>query len=160
MVTLREYKAGEFIFREGESAETAYVIERGRVQVTKSLDGQDIHLAYLGVGEPFGEMSVIDDKPRSASVRAVEATLVREIHRGHFFHLLQTDSEMGINLLKVLFERLREASTMIIQLHKEKAQPVRPVVGLAAGSGSSNGTMISLQGLISRAADALPTNPF
>jgi CRP/FNR family cyclic AMP-dependent transcriptional regulator len=160
MITLREYEAGEFIFREGESAETAYVIEHGRVQVMKSLDGQDIHLAYLGAGEPFGEMSVIDDQPRSASVRAVETTLVREIRRDHFLRLLQTEPEVGINLLKVLFERLREASTMIIQLHKEKAQPVRPVVGLVAGSASSRGTVVSLEGLTSRAVDALPINPF
>ena len=69
MISKRQFEAGEVIFRENEIGESAYVIDQGRVKVLKNLDGKTVHLAYIGAGEPFGEMSMIDEKPRSATVR-------------------------------------------------------------------------------------------
>ncbi len=88
-MTLHRYKSGEVILRENEAGDTAYIIEQGRVEIIKELDDRYVHLAYLGVGQTFGEMSMIDDKPRSATVKAVEDTLVREIHRDNFFDTLR-----------------------------------------------------------------------
>ena|SRR2546428_8770546 len=122
MIAVRQYEAGEVIFFENDIGETAYIIERGRVEVLKNLDGNNVHIAYIGPGEPFGEMSVIDEKPRSATVVAVERTFVRELHRDEFLQDIQTHPEIAISLLKVLFERLREADTTILRLHK--SQPV------------------------------------
>src|SRR6516225_2616246 len=68
----RQYEPGEVIFRENDIGEIAYVIVSGRVEVLKNLGGQNIHIAYIGAGEPFGEMSMIDEKPRSATIVAVE----------------------------------------------------------------------------------------
>ena len=109
MITLRRYEPGEVIIRENDFGETAYVIGQGQVEVTKELDGQNVHLAYIGVGETFGEMSMIDEKPRSATVTAVAPTVVSEIRRDEFFNSLQTDPKVAITLLRILFERLREA---------------------------------------------------
>src|SRR5438309_9509586 len=109
MIAVRQYEPGDVIFSENDIGETAYVIERGRVEVLKNLDGSNVHIAYIGAGEPFGEMSMIDEKPRSATVVAVEKTTVRELHRDQFLQTLQTNPEIGITLLKILFERLREA---------------------------------------------------
>ena len=67
MITLSRYKAGEVIIRENDFGETAYIIGEGQVEVSKELDGRNVHLAYLGSGETFGEMSMIDEKPRSAT---------------------------------------------------------------------------------------------
>ncbi len=114
-MSVRLYKAGEVILRENEIGEAAYIIERGRVEVTKELNGQHIHLAFLGAGEIFGEMSIIDDKPRSATITAVEETVVREIHRDEFFHSLQTNPDTALHLLRLLFARLREAHITILQ---------------------------------------------
>ena len=58
MITLSRYEAGEVIVQENDFGETAYVIEQGQVEVSKELDGQNVHLAYLGAGETFGEMRV------------------------------------------------------------------------------------------------------
>jgi CRP-like cAMP-binding protein len=114
---LRRYQAGEVILRENDMGETAYIIERGRVEIAKALHGQNIHLAFVGVGGIFGEMSIIDDKPRSATVIAIEDTVVREIHRDELFHSLQTSPDMALNLLRQLFERLREGHVTILQYH-------------------------------------------
>src|SRR5690242_15016533 len=66
------YEAGQVIFSENERGEIAYVIETGRVEVLKTINGLRVHLAYIEAGDPFGEMSLIDEKPRSATIVAVE----------------------------------------------------------------------------------------
>src|SRR5262245_56962626 len=123
VITLRRYEVGEVIVREHDLGDTAYIIEQGQVEVSKDFDGQQVHLANLGAGDSFGEMSMIDEKPRSATVTAVTATVVREIQRDAFFHSFQADPDVALTLLKVLFERLREAHTLILQLQKTAPPP-------------------------------------
>jgi CRP-like cAMP-binding protein len=160
MITLSRYQAGEVIVRENDFGETAYIIGEGRVEVSKELDGRNVHLAYLGAGETFGEMSMIDEKPRSATVTAVTHTEVSEIRRDDFFNSFQTDPKVALTLLKVLFERLREADAMILQL--QKADPQQGLVSqepLAVIPSRAKLT-ITLEGVTPRAAAALPVTPF
>jgi len=117
----RRYKAGEAIIRENDVGETAYVIAQGQVEVSKELDGQHVHLDYLGAGETFGEMSMIDEKPRSATVTAVTETLVSEIRRDDFFNSFETDPNVALELLKVVFERLRDADARILVGHLQRS---------------------------------------
>ena len=160
VITLTRYHAGEVIVQENDFGDTAYVIAQGQVEVTKKLNGQDVHLAYLGVGETFGEMSMIDEKPRSATVTAVTETLVSEIQRDEFFTSLQTDPQVALKLLKVLFERLREADTMILQLREADPQHA-PSSHQALTIAPSRGPVtVTLEGLTPLAADALPVTPF
>ncbi len=160
MITLSQYKAGEVIVQENDFGETAYLIGQGQVAVSKQLDGQNVHLAYLGAGEIFGEMSMIDEKPRSATVTAVTETIVSEIRRDDFFNSFQTDPKVALKLLKVLFERLREADAMILQLQKADPQhgPV-PTEPLAVVPPRGQLTL-TLEGETPRAAAALPVTPF
>ena len=95
--------------------DTAYLIERGRVTVTKELHGHPIVLGLLGVGEIFGEMSLIDEAPRSATVTAMEETVVREIQREALFQSVHSDPNMALHLLRRLFARLREACIAVLQ---------------------------------------------
>jgi hypothetical protein len=158
MLTLRQYKAGETILRQDEPGETAFIIERGQVEILKTLaDGQQVHLAFLSTGETFGEMSMIDDKPRSATVSAVEETVIREIHRDAFFQSLQTDPDIGVNLLKVLFERLREAHATIAQLQTDRPESFLPPVSPAAPGQPP--VHVFIEGATPRAVAVLPSNP-
>ena len=59
--------AGTVLFREGETGTTMYVLQAGRVRITKSIKGEDKMLAILGPGEFFGEMAILNDKPRTAT---------------------------------------------------------------------------------------------
>ena len=159
MISLSRHEAGDVIIRENDLGETAYVIAQGRIEVSKERDGQNVHLAYLGAGETFGEMSMIDEKPRSATVTAVSETLVNEIRRDDFFNSFQTDPKVALQLLKVLFERLREADAMILELQKAVPEhalvpEVLPVV--PAGEQFT----ITLEGITPKAAAALPETPF
>ena len=160
MLVRRQYEAGEVILRENEPGETAYIIETGQVEVTKEQDGLRVHLAYVGAGASFGEMSMIDDKPRSATVTAIEATVVREIHRDVFFESLQTHPEFALSLLKILFERLREAHSTILQLRT--ANPATLVIPdmLPKPDTPQPKTSVYLAGLTPEATQALPHTPF
>jgi CRP-like cAMP-binding protein len=155
MSTLSRYEAGEIIIQENDLGETAYVITQGQVEVTKALQGQKVHLAYLEAGETFGEMSMIDEKPRSATVTAVTETLVSEIRRDDFFESFQTNPKVALQLLKVLFERLREADARILDL--QKAEPQQALVPEVLALGQPT---ITLEGVTPRAAAALPVTPF
>ena len=161
MITLSRYKAGEVIVQENDFGETAYIIGEGQVEVSKELDGRNVHLAYLGAGETFGEMSMIDKKPRSATVTAITETVVSEIRRDDFFNSFQTDPKVALTLLKVLFERLREADAMILQLQKADPQhglvPKGPSLTVIP---PRRQLTITLEGVTPRAAAALPVTPF
>lgn len=160
MIRARQYDAGEVIFSENEIGETAYMVESGRVEVFKKLDGNNVHLAYIGPGEPFGEMSMIDEKPRSASVVAVERTTLRELHRDEFLESLQSQPETAISFLKVLFERLREADATILKLYRSHPELAELPQSRFQTAPVSSETAIYLEGLTPQANKSLPQSPF
>ncbi|MFO0948512.1 MAG: cyclic nucleotide-binding domain-containing protein [Planctomycetota bacterium] len=155
MITVRTFPAGTVILKENEDGETAYIILKGSVEVTKSLSGKPIHLATLGAGEIFGEMSMIDEKPRSATVTAAEDTEVHEIHRDDFFQVFQTNPDAAGKLLSGLFERLRESDRMIVELQDNSAQaPFAAPLPVRKQKGPS-GIVVWLTGENPKAAAAL-----
>jgi len=148
------------IVQENDLGETAYLIGQGQVEVSKELDGQKVILANLAAGEIFGEMSMIDEKPRSATVTAVTETLVGEIRRDDFFNSFQTDPEVTLKLLKVLFERLREADATILQLQRVDVRQGLVLKEPLTATPPRGQLTIALEGLTPRAAAALPVTPF
>ncbi len=159
MINLQKFQAGEIIIREGEPGEQAYFIEQGKVEVSKDLDGKKVHLAFLNEGEPFGEMGMIDEKPRSATITAVEDTTVSTVHRDDFFKSLQTNPDTAVNILRALFERLREANTMVLQLKSRQAETDQTAEIQTADSPISDKLSVELVGLTEEAAIALPSRP-
>ena len=156
MITLRKFQSGEIIFRENDESATAFIIEKGLVEVTRQVEGQEVHLARLGEKEIFGEMSLIEERPRCATVKAVEETVVQEIPRSEFSNSLRSDPETVLSLLRALFERLREANTTIMQLQKD----VPPSCHLPHTSDSQISTVVFLEGMTPQATQALPSNHF
>jgi EAL domain-containing protein (putative c-di-GMP-specific phosphodiesterase class I) len=107
-VYAKRFRAGEEIFRLGDEARNAYIIENGRVQVSDIIDGKKSVVAEIGVGEIFGEMSMIDDEPRSATVAAIVDTDVVVIQRARFQQPLMAADPLMKMLLRVLLARFRE----------------------------------------------------
>ena len=108
-----EFAAGDEIFAEGDPAEDAFVIDSGEVDIVKEVDGEPVVLARLGAGEIFGEMGLVDDKPRSATARAATDVQLRCMSHEHFMYVLTHRPEESLAYLKVLFERLRSANTKV-----------------------------------------------
>ena len=84
----KEYAAGEMIFEQGQPAHHLYVIVQGKVEVFMRADSSERPIAVLGEKECFGEMAILDDEPRSASIRALEPTVVIKIARESFAELI------------------------------------------------------------------------
>jgi CRP/FNR family cyclic AMP-dependent transcriptional regulator len=113
---IRTYQRGEFIVREGEMAAGCFIIASGQVEVVRG--EQSAHptvLTTLGAGEFFGEMAVIDDHPRSASVRALEATECVAIGRVEFLETLERRPQIAVQMLPVLVRRLRRADARALE---------------------------------------------
>jgi nucleotide-binding universal stress UspA family protein len=107
---IRTYHRGEIIVREGEPATGCFMLASGRVEVVKGADTpQATTLATLGADDFFGEMAVIDDHPRSATIRAVEETECVMIRREDFLELLQHRPQIAVRMLPILVRRLRLA---------------------------------------------------
>ena len=106
----RRYTAGEVIVKEGNSAIGCFIVSSGEVEVVKGLDSPDEKvLATLGPGDFFGEMAIIDDGPRSATVRAITDTECTAITRWDFMAEVQTRPDIAIQMLPVLVKRIRTA---------------------------------------------------
>jgi EAL domain-containing protein (putative c-di-GMP-specific phosphodiesterase class I) len=97
------YPAGEIIFKEGDSGDSAYLIEEGSVEVSVSSTQQ----SRIGRGELFGEIALIDQQPRTATVRALESTVLIPIPRQLVKELLEKTDPVVRHLLLTILERYR-----------------------------------------------------
>ena len=116
MAKSRTLTAGEYLFREGESAEYGYVVKSGQMEIVKTSVTGEIVLAELGPGSLFGEMALIDESPRSASARASVESSVTEIRSETFNHLIRNDPDTALRLMKALAGQLRSANKDLAQL--------------------------------------------
>ena len=113
MADLARFNSGETIIKEGAPGSYAYLIISGSVEVSKEVGGEKLLLSKLGKGSIFGEMSLVDDKPRSATVIALEDTEVRVITRERFETMLEKNPKGVIPLLKQVFQRVRYLNQMV-----------------------------------------------
>jgi HEAT repeat protein len=100
------YEDGEVICSEGQLGSELYVVVSGQVGVTRT--GQK--LATLGAGEAFGEMAVLDEGPRSATVTSIGETTVLAIGSEEFYEILHEQVEIAEGVIRMLSARLREAN--------------------------------------------------
>ncbi|MBI4164620.1 MAG: HEAT repeat domain-containing protein [Acidobacteria bacterium] len=101
------FAPSEIIFEENQEPHHIYLILQGKVEVFRHVDGRERPLAHLGEKECFGEMAILDNLPRSASVRAQEATTVLKIDRDSFFELIMERPQIAFSIFKILSGRLR-----------------------------------------------------
>jgi CRP-like cAMP-binding protein len=117
----RAYDAGEVIVREGEQARELFIVRRGQVEIYKELAGEsaEARIASLGEGECFGEMSLIDIMPRSASVRAASDTQVMSLSYSDFHALcvwrMETFTMLVMNIAREISRRLRVADSILAE---------------------------------------------
>jgi CRP-like cAMP-binding protein len=104
------YQAGEVIVEEGNAGNGIYMITSGKVEVIKDLaSGSPRRIGVLDKGELFGEMALMDEQPRSATVRAIEETSCLGIDRSVFLAQILKDPNVAITMIQALAQRLREA---------------------------------------------------
>lgn len=109
------YRLGDIIFKEGEVGDKLYLILDGRVRISREVSGMgEEALAILGPGAAFGEMSLIDDFPRSADARVHERCRLLVLTKSALEDLLFLDKDLAYeilwNFVKILSARLRETN--------------------------------------------------
>ncbi len=109
------YSPGSVLLSQGEKGLGLFIITKGTVRITRANGpgGAEEVLATAGMADIVGEMALLDDLPRSATVTAVDEVTALVLPKGEFRmilrHILSTDPDVGLDLLAVLTRRLREA---------------------------------------------------
>jgi CRP-like cAMP-binding protein len=116
----REFPAGTVLFREGERGEVMFVVQSGAVRITKHVEGGEKVLAVLGAGEFFGEMAILNGKPRTATATVVEGARCLVIDPPTLQEMVARNTEIALRLIKKLAKRLDSADTLVeILLHRD-----------------------------------------
>ena len=111
---LRSFRRGERIVTQGQPGDSFFVIVKGRVSVSiLSPEGREIVLSTLLAGDHFGEMALVDEQPRSATVVAQERSELAVLSRDVFFDLLRSNFTLTRALLRSFSRRLRRANATI-----------------------------------------------
>jgi len=116
------FQPGQMIFREGDTTQEAYRILKGRVEISIAGDGKSVILAQLGEGDIFGEMAMVDERPRSASAQALEVTECEVLTAENFNEAVLQRPEILIPYLASFFERLRTANDRLRMEMRLRAQ--------------------------------------
>jgi CRP/FNR family cyclic AMP-dependent transcriptional regulator len=117
-MTERAFKAGEVVFSKGDQGSSMYVVLSGAVQIFLPGSGPDdprVVLKDARTGEYFGELSLFDDKPRSASVEATVETTLLELTREEFGDHISSSKTAAMAILAEMAERLRETNALLSQ---------------------------------------------
>ncbi len=123
VATISRFAADEIVFREGESSSSCYVIRSGHAcALREHVDGRVITLARFGPGDIFGELAMLDDERRSASVKALDELDAITIPGPDMRRLLVEHPEMAIKVIVALGRRLRETNERLAGLSFQSVQ--------------------------------------
>ena len=115
MADERRFGPGETLFAEGDPSAEVLLIRSGEVEVLKEVDGGSVLLGTLGADEFVGEMGVIQERPRSATIRAIGEVTAEAVPKDEFLRRISEDSATAFQLLVRLSERLRQADLQLAQ---------------------------------------------
>lgn len=104
----KQFRKGEILLREGERGECAYIVESGSVEILVQREGQLAQIGTRGPGALIGEMAMVDDKPRTATVRALEDCDVLEITREDFARRVEGADPVLRMVLRIVTNRYRD----------------------------------------------------
>lgn len=119
----RFFTKSAMIVIEEDQGDTLYIIESGRVKITRlNEEGREVILAILGPAEFFGEMALLDGQGRSANVMAIEDAVLFTLNRRDFLDVLERFPSISIQLLKEMTSRLRKSDQQIKSLSLSDAE--------------------------------------
>jgi len=113
-LTARHYRRGETIFHKDDPGSTLYIIKSGQVKIaTASLEGEEVILAILTDSDFFGELSLLDGRPRSATAIAMVETRVSTLQRDAFLDVIGKHPGLAGDMLAALSDRLRRTNVLL-----------------------------------------------
>jgi CRP-like cAMP-binding protein len=114
------YEPGQVLVRKGDAGDAAYVIITGDARVSVPADDGDITVAELHDGDFFGEIAILCDTPRTATVTAKNELTALRIRKEPFFQLLLQFPEIAVQMTRLLAERLTRTTADLIEAQRHK----------------------------------------
>ncbi|HEX8181520.1 MAG TPA: DUF1003 domain-containing protein [Pyrinomonadaceae bacterium] len=146
LLEVRVLSAGTVLFRAGDAGDAMYLIEDGRVRIfVVDEDKQEVTLAELARGDFFGEMAIIDGKPRSASASVSEAARLAVLRRDDFISFVRGNANVALEMISAISERLRRTDELlqkrvsrnVNEIEEEQMTPADRVADHLAALGGS-----------------------
>jgi CRP-like cAMP-binding protein len=104
----KEYKAGEVIFRQGDTGNCMFVIQDGEVEAIAEANGKEYLLRKMGPNDFFGEMALFEKETRTATVRATKPTRLLSIDKKNFLGGIHEDPSLAFRVVKTMSHRIRD----------------------------------------------------
>ena len=133
----RTFPAGTVLFHEGDQGREMYVIQSGKIKISKKVREEEQTLAAIGPGEFFGEMAIFNNKPRSASATVLEDCKVLVVDARTLEAMIKGNTEIAVRMIKKLAARLQEADDQIesLMLKDSNSRVVHTIARLADTQG-------------------------
>lgn len=116
------YQTGQDLCTQGEQGDAAYIIMSGEADILVDQEGKEIAVARVGQNAVIGEIAVLCEIPRTATVRAVAKLQALKIDKEHFLRLIHEFPDMGIQVMRELADRLTKTTTELSQARNELEQ--------------------------------------
>lgn len=114
LLKVRDVPGATTLFRAGDKGDALYLIESGRIRINvRDADGLEVTLAELAGGDFFGEMALIDGKPRSADARVIEAARLAILAREDFLAFVRGNPDVALSMLSAVSNRLRNTDELL-----------------------------------------------
>lgn len=117
----KDYPDGAVICRQGEPGERMYVVQSGHAVVLLEEDGKEIVVGRLGPGDVFGEMSIFDRRPRSATVRVEGGARMMTLDKRAFLRQVHEDPSFAYRILQKMSERIRSLDEELSRVKRAAA---------------------------------------
>lgn len=118
----QQVPAGTVVFKEGEEGDQMFIIQDGRVKVSRAIGGKEQMLAVLGKGDFFGEMALVTRERRTATVAALEAVRLLAFNQEGFLNMINKNPKIALNIIDKLCRRLAYANQHLRHLARKDAR--------------------------------------
>ncbi|TBL81647.1 Crp/Fnr family transcriptional regulator [Paenibacillus thalictri] len=144
----RTFKVGTVLFHEKELGDAFYIVFTGSVKIyTSSSAGEEKILTLAKAGDSFGELSLIDGKPRSASAQTLEDSTLLTLTAKNFLDLLKNHFDISLCIMQELCQRLRDTNQHVYDLTflDARTRVIKNLIKLANKNGTRQGNVISIR---------------
>jgi CRP-like cAMP-binding protein len=154
----RLLEAGTVIFQEGAEGDQMFIIQDGRVKVSRSMGGKEQMLAVLGKGDFFGEMALLTRERRTATVTALEAVRLLAFNREGFLNMINKNPKIALNIIDKLCRRLAYANQHLRHLARKDARGLI-AMNLRLGFQAAGGGRLEQERVVEEFARNLELDP-
>ena len=116
----KEYKAGEVIFRQGDTGSCMFVIQDGEVEAIAESDGREFRLRRMGPNEFFGEMALFEKETRTATIRTTQPTRILSIDKKNFLGGIHEDPSLAFRIVETMSHRIRDLTDRLARYEQQE----------------------------------------